>query len=262
MEVIRSRANALIKVIAGHTSGRSKEQLIVVEGLKNVEDAIAQGLRPERILAVDGTDAVGRGWEPLTICNRSVFDSVTTVKSPDGVLALFRVEPRPLDEIAAAPGFVVLMHSIQDPGNAGAIVRSAAAFSAGGVVFGEGCASPFSSKVARGSAGAILRVPFAVVPSTSHAIDVLRHYRRVIAAATTGGCSIEDWTPAAASVLVLGGEGSGLPQELLAKADDLLTIPISGAVESLNVAVAAGIMLHRVHVVGPIDQMSCGDAES
>ena len=144
----------------------------------------------------------------------------------------------------SASSLFVLLDGVQDPANVGAIVRSAEAFGVAGVIATPGCAFPFSPRALRASAGSALRVPIAARVAPSEAVAWARASGSVLAGAEAhGGEPPERAANVRPLVLVVGSEGHGISPELEAALDRRITLPLGGNVESLNAAVAAGLLL-------------------
>jgi len=219
MKTISSRHNALYKRVRDAVRAHGEE--IVIEGPKAIADARAASWRA---LVVVGEDVA---------FSDALMNDLTDTKPSQGVLALFERPRATLDQLFARDDTVVVaLDGVQDPGNVGAIVRLAAAFDAGGVALLPGCADPFGPKAIRASAGAILNVP--CVPATP------ADRRWPLFAADGRGEAIDP--PARRAGLVFGSEGSGVSEEIAANARKI-AIPMSQRVESLNVAMAAAILL-------------------
>jgi len=217
---ISSRQNPLFRRIRDAIREHADE--IVIEGPKQVADAIAAG------------------WKPIARVERDVdftgelFDQLADTRTPQNVLALFERPVHSAHQILARRDTVaVALDAVQDPGNAGTIVRLAAAFDAAGVLLLPGCADPFGPKAIRASAGAILHVP---VASIDRLPDTNLFYADMHGEITE--------PPARDAILVFGNEGTGVSDDIrrLGKA---IAIPMSGRVESLNVASSAAILLSR-----------------
>jgi TrmH family RNA methyltransferase len=172
--------------------------------------------------------------------------ALSPVRSPSPIVA---IADRPADGDARAYGshaLVVIAIDVQDPGNAGAIVRVAEAAGATGVVSAGASADPFGWKALRGSMGSALRLPILVRPDSGQAIDeARRHSCRVIAAAPRGGTPLHEADLRTPLAILVGGEGRGLSARHLAAADDRLVIPMAAPVESLNVAVSAALIVYE-----------------
>jgi TrmH family RNA methyltransferase len=228
MKIISSRQNALFKRVRDAVREHGAE--IVIEGPKAVSDAIAAGWKP---IAVFGDDVV---------FSDALLKEVADTTTSQGVLALFARPRATLDRLFARDDTVVVaLDGVQDPGNVGAIVRLGAAFDAGGVALLPGCADPFGPKAIRASAGAILSVPCA--PATH---DELLARDWPLFAADVHGHPADP--PARRAVLAFGSEGCGLSAALARRAR-AIAIPMSGRIESINVAMAAAILLSRSYAL-------------
>ena len=173
-----------------------------------------------------------------------VFSALAPTKSPQGVLAII-AEPQ-WPPWRAATGVGLWLDGVQDPGNLGAIVRSAAGLGAAAVLLSPGCADPFGPAAVRGSAGAVLRLPVEREIPVSRAVDRVRTAGGEVWATGAVGTAVDGWSPAAPTLLMLGAEGRGLEPEASDLADGTVTIPLGRGLDSLNVAVAAGILLQRL----------------
>jgi len=221
---ISSRHNPLFKRIREAIREHAEE--IVIEGPKQVADAIANGW--QAIVSVTRGETI----------SDELFEALSETRTTQGVMGLFH-RPRASFEtlLGRSDTILIALDGVQDPGNVGTIVRLAAAFDAAGVALLPGCADPFGPKAIRASAGAILTVPV---------VDVTP--RELIAAglplfaAAAGGAT--DAPPAGGAIVIFGSEGSGVSEELRAVSTGI-AIATSGRVESLNVATAAAILLSR-----------------
>ena len=230
MKTISSRHNPLFKRV--RDAMQSPEEEIAIEGRKQVEDALAAGWQPGLL--------VTRGFlrEDATAFSSDLFDALADTRSPQDLIGLFtrpRHDAREILGNAAAP--VVVLDAVQDPGNVGTIIRLAAAFDCAGVVLLPGCADAYSPKAIRASVGAILTVPVAAAGVR----DVL-DCGVPLFAADAAGAPIEP--PSRNAVFVFGNEGAGISDEI-GRAANLISIPMSARVESLNVAASAAILLAR-----------------
>lgn len=245
MKSIASRQNPWFKRLRDAVREHSQE--IVIEGPKQVADAIAGGWQViaviERGSAETGIDARGRterGQAERLAFAPTIFDSVAGTKTTQGVLGLF-ARPRVALEslLARRDTIIVALDGVQDPGNVGTIVRLAAAFDAAGVVLLPGCADAFGSKAIRASAGAVLSVP--IVASTASEIIGARI---PLFAAQRDTNALAAPAPARNAIVVLGSEGAGVSIEIAQSAKPV-AIRMSSRIESLNVAAAAAILLSR-----------------
>ena len=141
---------------------------------------------------------------------------------------------------------VLMLSQVQDPGNVGAIIRAAEACGATGVVAGEGTADPFGWKALRGAMGSTFRVPVATGHTLAEAVAAARAAGlRVFATGARDGTPLAACDLRGPSAILFGGEGAGLPQDLQDASDERLTIPMRPPVESLNVAIAAALVLYE-----------------
>ena len=139
---------------------------------------------------------------------------------------------------------MVVALDVQDPGNVGAIVRAADAFGATGVLCLGASADPFGWKALRGSMGSALRLPVVRAKDARPALAVLRaHGLSLAVAGPREGIATDAWNARGPMALVIGNEGRGVPPDVVAAADTIVCIPMRQGVESLNVAVSAGVLL-------------------
>lgn len=218
--------------------GREEAGEILVEGPNLVAAALAAGVRARRTFVVAGDDdgrrlAAALGGDCLTVDERAMARLATTEtpQSPVAVLAL-------PEERVAPGGRVLVAWGVSDPGNCGTLLRVAAAFGYG-YLGGPGSADLWSPKVLRAAAGA----HFAVAVARVDTLEQVRAGGRVVVATLARGGVLPGAFPGSVAVLV-GSEAHGLPPELVAAADLRVTIPTTGAVESLNAAVAGAIVAY------------------
>jgi TrmH family RNA methyltransferase len=140
---------------------------------------------------------------------------------------------------------VIVSVGLQDPGNLGTIARSAEAFGATGILLGEGSVSQWNWKSLRASAGSIFRVPVVKVELVSVISDLKARRIRLLATSSHKGTLIAQADLSGPVALLVGNEGSGLSKDVLAQADEIVAIPQSPRVESLNAGIAASIILYE-----------------
>src|ERR1044071_870928 len=257
-QTITSRDNALVKRPRAVRDGRPSE-LIFVEGLRLCEEALTASLAIQDVICTERIASDERGarlmralqsaGKPITIVSDFVFASISDTKTPQGIVLLAR---RPasdkeslLKNTVEAPLFVIL-HRINNPANAGAILRTAEAAGARGVILTEGTTDIFSPKALRGAMGSSFRLPLWADASFHEALAWCKEQgiKTICADSRAGRTHTEiDWTQG--SALIVGAESTGLTTEEMALADEALRIPMRSPVESLNVAVAAAIVLYE-----------------
>ncbi len=237
------RLSQLRRVAQGRDAHRT-----LVEGPKMVRDLLRLGLLPEAVYANDVAAASLEGDPELSpLVERALSFRVPAAtlarlaptQHGQGLLAVFPVPrwDRPRGDI------IVYLDRVQDPANVGAIVRVAAGLGAGSVVCSPGCANPFSPKAVRASAGASLCFPVLKEVPFADLTRWLPASRSVVAAVPEGGTPLPRFRPRTPLVLVLGNEGQGLAPELVPVTTERVTVPLARGVESLNVAVACGVLL-------------------
>ena len=258
--VITSRDNALVKRARAVREGRVREQ-IFLEGLRLCEEA-SRALGADEILEVIHTERVAqeeRGARLLgalrgvgartALVSEAVFSSISDTRTPQGIVLLAArplTGPSALDENAGGTPLVVILHRVNNPANAGAILRAAEAAGATAAILTEGSADIFSPKALRGAMGSSLRLPLWTGARFMEAVEWCRArgIKTVCTDLRARFAHTEiDWTTPAA--LILGEEAAGLAPEEVAAADAALRIPMRPPVESLNVAVAAAVVLYE-----------------
>jgi len=203
-------------------------------------------------LARLATDVRKRGGRAILVSD-SVLAAISPVQHPSGVVAIGRARATDVGVVFAAAvddgphlPLVVVLAGLQDPGNVGAIVRAAAAFGAAGVVAIEGTANPFSWKALRGAMGGTFRLPVAARGTTPDVIAAAQAQGvRLVAAVPRSGTPLPKVDFNEPTAIVLGGEGAGVSSAIMAAAHESVTIPMRAPVESLNVAVAAALLLYE-----------------
>jgi len=187
---------------------------------------------------------------PVYAAGRAVIDAIAGFPLHRGILALGRreaaIEPEALLAAIAGPAVVVVASGIANHDNIGGIFRNAAAFGAAAVLLDADCCDPFYRKAIRVSVGHVLTVPQARLARGCDPVDLLaRHGFEVLSLSPTAGERLGDVVPPARAAVVLGSEGRGLAPEILARTR-AVSIAMAAGVDSLNVAVTAGIVLHRL----------------
>jgi TrmH family RNA methyltransferase len=239
--------------------GRERRGLALAEGIRLVEEALAVGLPVRGAVvspALEGTPRgkslktalAGRGI-PLVEVDVAELDQLSDTEQPQGIVAV--IEPRQwsLDQVPAGPGSVVLvLDAVQDPGNVGTMLRTAHALGVAGVVALKGTAELANPKVLRGSMGALFRLPAVATTAEELLAWIAEHGLELWAAAADGEPLRRRYEVPRRSglALVVGNEGAGVSPRLQAAARRRVAVPLAPGAESLNVAVAAGILLHEV----------------
>jgi RNA methyltransferase, TrmH family len=257
VERITSRQNAIVRRFRAlaRASSPADDSAVLLDGEHLIEEAIACDV-PIEIAAFSGEhlpplsrEVERRGGRVLSVPPQ-VLEAMSPVRQPSGVVAIAAARTVDLASVfaphARGPQLVIILAGLQDPGNVGAIVRTAAAFGATGIVAIEGSANPFGWKALRGAMGATFRLPIAPRASLADTIvAACSNGVRLLATAPRRGIPLPncDFRPPVA--VILGGEGAGVTADALAAADATISIPMRPPIESLNVATAAAIVLYE-----------------
>ena len=251
MNVLRSRANPRVRRwqrLVRDTKARRAQARALIEGPRLVEACLAAGGTIEELLVSQSGMAkreisalVDRAGVELIVLSDAVFRAIVDTEAPQGIAAEIAI-PAIAPALAESTGGVML-DRIQDAGNVGAILRSAAAFGVQDVLLTTQCADPWSPKVLRAAMGG--HFSLRIGASRSPVSDVERFTGKVACAVPRGGVPIASADLEGPVLWIFGSEGEGVRGELAARADLRVTIPMPGAIESMNVAAAAAICFYE-----------------
>lgn len=255
MTELKSVQNPVIKRLKAlkDKKARVQQNEMLVEGEKLMREAALAGLAPSDVL-IESEQAtkfeslaseMERFGAHVYLAPRHVLEAACDTKTPQGACGAFTLPvPFPLE---GAPTRLVALDGVQDPGNVGTIWRTADAAGLNGMLLAASGADPFSPKVQRSAMGSGFRVPVRVTDSLADELTVLRALGyRVIVSALDGAPFYEAVPRCDKFVLVIGNEARGVSDEVSAAADVRLKLPMRGGAESLNAAVAAGIMMYEL----------------
>ena len=261
MDVIASRKNPFVTTVRRVADGDDRDR-VLLDGLHLLEEARAAqvpiasaAFTAKALAALDGkarrlaTVLAGTGVRVVQVAD-PVMEALSPTTNPSGVIAVAARPKHALDAVLGRPGgpaaLVVVAVDVQDPGNVGAIARVAEAAGATGYVVAGQSADPFGWKALRGSMGSVLRLPTVHDGDATTVAGVLRaNGLQCLAAAAAGAVSFDAVYWRGPIACFVGGEGAGLPDALLQMADRRIRIPMAEPVESLNVAVSAGVLLYE-----------------
>lgn len=224
----------------------------LVEGQHPVAEALADGVvervfatraRVDEVVALPGSAAV-----EVVVVDEHVLERIADTRSPQGMVAVATQRWSRLDDVVAGPGVAVLLVAANDPGNVGAIIRTADAAGATGVVLTRGSCDPHTPKAVRAAAGSLTHVMLAMVDDAATAVRAAAAAgRRTLALDAAGDLDLLAAGPhPAGDLLVMGSEAHGVPDDVLALVDAVGHVPIRGRAESLNLAAATAIALYAV----------------
>jgi TrmH family RNA methyltransferase len=254
-DVILSRSNPLLRKLRALKEQGATQDLMLIEGPRLIEEALAARVALVEVVLTQRFAESRRGRalmgafdtrrQRVRFVSESAAASLSDVTTHQGVLALARRPQMLPPDAALSPSALVLVAvALQNPGNLGSLLRAAEAAGATGVFLTTGSADPFSSKALRGAMGSAFRLPHVRGLEPAAVLERLRS-RGIVSIATvaTGGRPHDRVDLRRPIALWLGNEGAGLPAEVVQAADERVTIPMAPGVESLNVAVAAGVLL-------------------
>ncbi len=252
---INSRQNARVKELRRSFSDAASNQQgeVAVEGMHLVEEAIRSGLRLSVVFFSDSARERAHKLLPQLSAHTEalllpddLFSYAVPSDTPQGIAAMVRPKSFTLDNVfSPMPALLVVIAGLQDPGNLGTIARSAEAFGATGLLLGERTVSPWNWKAVRASAGSLFRVPTLKIALARALQELKSRGVRVLATSSHKGTSLAEADLHGPVALLIGSEGAGLPKDVLTQADEMVAIPQSPRVESLNAGVATSIMLYE-----------------
>ena len=247
MEKLTSVSNPVIKSLRAlkTVSGRQEQGLISVEGEVMINEALKCGLVPKTALVSEPSavaSTLQRAGAKVYIADMRLIESVCDTKTPQGCVCSFNTPAaRPIVDAR----FIVALDGVQDPGNVGTIIRTADAAGFDGVLLGRGCADVYSQKVQRAAMGSAFRMAL----EAGELARILPEYRlkgfSIVVSRLDGEPLYQSPRPAKA-VLVIGNEARGVSDEIKSLADIGVKIPMRGGAESLNAAVAAGVLMYEL----------------
>ncbi len=242
VESITSAANPLLKNVrrAIARGGLTDEGWCVAEGFHLLIEAVRSGRDIPVVLISESVGSIGHGCRTVVLPDK-LLQSIAGTETSQGVIALIEPPEWSVDELFAGQSLVIVLDGLQDPGNAGAIARTAEAFGATGVMFLKGTASAYHPKTLRASAGSLFRIPFVAGCSADLRRTGLDLYAAMPFTGSERMAGDIDFSRSCA--IVIGGEGRGVRPELRAICEPV-AIP-TRSVESLNAAAAAAVLLYE-----------------
>jgi len=234
----------------GQKKYRDRLGLYIAEGEKIVREALNAGLVKTVVMREDFKGGFDREDTAFVFMSGSLFSKIAQTETSQGILAIVE-EPKFdrstfLKAISASDGKVLVLDRLQDPGNIGTIIRTADAAGYAGLIVMKGCGDIFSPKVIRAAAGSLMRLPVYKAENEEEALSILSDANKVIIGTTPeDGVAYDkaDWSGGVA--LIIGNEGNGLSETFKAATHKNVKIPMNKEVDSLNAAVAAGILIYE-----------------
>lgn len=255
---IRSSSNTNFKEyrrLAGSRKHRRSSGRLALEGPLLIEEALAAGLHPEVVFLTrrflkEGGRKICRVLPEQARCyllSPALFARLADTETPQEIAAIFPFqEPAYIDRPLKALSLVIILDRLQDPGNMGTIIRTAAVAGADAVFYGPGCVDPYSPKALRSSVGALFHLPPAGVEDSLSFVQLLqRSGVTVVAAGPRGGQNFWEIDYRKKTAILIGNESCGLSPELVAASDLPVHIPQFSSLDSLNAAVAAAVIIYE-----------------
>lgn len=255
MTVITSTDNRIVKLAASLSEKkyRDREGLYIVEGPNLVRELLENGkarfifIRAESASeeAMEIAERADESGLAVYKVNDSVFSKVTQTETPQGILAVFEKPSRSREDFFKIAGDknILVVDRVQDPGNVGTLLRTCEAAGFAGAMIIKGSGDPFSPKAVRASAGSSARLPLIFAESINDGAALLKKNGKRLIATDMKGKAFWDADLAKNCALTVSNEGNGASGELLKLADEIISIPMTGQVESLNAAIACGIIM-------------------
>jgi len=236
-------------------AARGDDDCVLLDGEHLVAEALEAGI-PIELVLTDGrahglADRALAAGATVHEAAATILEAASPVRTPSGIVALARWHPDTVSGVLdRVKGSCLGLIGVQDPGNAGSAIRAADALGASGLLALDDTADPRGWKTLRGSMGSVFRVPV----GRGSSADALAHARRtglpIVATVASGGSDIDRADFSKPALVLVGSEGAGLSAEIVAQADQRVTIPMRPGANSLNVAVTAAILLFEIRRQG------------
>ncbi len=241
LKEITSLQNNLVKDVAKLHQKKYREKLILIEGKKAVLEAIELKVEIEKIFTLENLPEFNN-FETYLV-NDEIMKKISTTESPSTVVAIAR---KPVYDIKSFLSFkkIILLDNIKDAGNLGTIIRASSAFGVDGILLFNDTVDEYSPKTIRSTAGNMFKIPIKKVNIAD--LEEFKKEFNFIATVVNSNKNFSDFKPKGKMLVMFGSEANGLCNDLLKLADEKLTIKMTNNVESLNLALCAGIVLYKL----------------
>ncbi len=257
--IITSSSNSLIKHVKSlhRKKVRWDTNHFFVEGIRAVEESIISNSQIEFFLYSDSLLESKGGEELLALVNKkykkvynitnNLLKDITDTKTPQGIIAVVKFTTVPLkDIIYNNDNFLVVLDKVQDPGNMGTIIRTSNALGANGIIVTKGCVDVFSPKTIRSTMGSIFHISLVYHEDIQDVLTILKKKNiKIISTALDAVESCYDVNFKVDFALIIGNEASGISQKAFEMSDSIIKIPMRDNAESLNAAIASGIVMYE-----------------
>lgn len=253
--MISSTTNKQVKYVNSlmkKAKARREEDLFVAEGLRMCSELPKDRIRTlyvsESFRKTPECAALTEGVRHVETVTDEVFSALSDTQTPQGILALVKQYHYTLEQVAApgtsGPAHIIILETLQDPGNLGTILRAGEGAGATGILMDAHTADIYNPKVIRSTMGSVLRVPFAYTDDLPSALNQLKQRGvRLFAAHLKGERNYDQEDYTGDIGFLIGNEANGLSDTIASMADTYVKIPMAGKVESLNAAVAASVLM-------------------
>lgn len=255
MNKITSSQNPLIKEIKSlkNRKYREEKQQFFIEGLRFVEEALKVKAEILRIFVSEEfyetkssmLNSMIHPYEVIALPEK-LFTEISDTETPQGILAVLKMKSYNLEEIVKEDNLLLVLDTIQDPGNMGTLIRTADAAAFTGIVISRGCVDLYNPKVLRSTMGSLFHIPISFTGSTTEAVEMLKTKGvKVYAAHLKGTRNYFEMDMRSNIAFIIGNEAKGISDEAAAVADLLVRIPMPGRAESLNASVAGSLLMYE-----------------
>ncbi|BAC14088.1 rRNA methylase [Oceanobacillus iheyensis HTE831] len=223
---------------------RLKTNTFLIDGIHLIQEALKSNWVIQELIVVEGYELPNDAKDvPVAYVSENVLKEISQTQTPQGVIAVVEMN---IPKVQEDNNLIILLDAIQDPGNMGTIIRTADAAGVDAVVLGDGCVDIFNDKVIRATQGSIFHIPIytATLEQEIHMLQTQGF--TILATALHDAVEYTEVSVHNKVGLILGNEGAGIAPSLLNKANQRINIPIYGKAESLNVGIAAGILMYHL----------------
>lgn len=249
MDTITSLENKLIKELLALQSKKQRHKIgkFLLESKRSIEEALIYGIEPENIIICEYTELpefLINYQQKVVEVSEKIFSKISTTENSQGIIGVYKFFNIKINNILEK-NRLLFLDGIQDPGNLGTIIRSAAAFNIGGILVGPGSVDIYNEKVLRSTLGGIFALP--ILEIKTEELKLFKKHGFNIIGAKLDGENLYNYKFKDKVIVGVGNENSGLSQAFMDIAEDYVTIQISEKMESLNASVAASIILYELN---------------
>jgi len=258
MNLLTSAQNPLIKEVKALKDKKAREdmKLFFIEGTRFVEEALKENVEivriffSEQLLHNSSGERIYTQASSLKIDMFSVsdklFKEISDTENPQGILAVIKIKPNNMEDVLKDNSFIVILDSIQDPGNVGTLIRTADAAGATGIIMSKGCVDLYNPKVLRSTMGSVFHIPVCFSDNLVDTLEALKARGiKVYASHLKGSRNYFDADMGYNTAIIVGNEAKGISDEVASHADVLVRIPMPGKAESLNASVAGSLLMYE-----------------